>query len=410
MLFFLGLLKRVCSGRRNNMSRFVLLIGLFLLFVVFLVAESVYYNRRLYRISLRISVSGTRGKSSIVRTLASVLREHGITVLAKTTGSEATFILPDGSTQPIKRKGLTTVLEQKRLIFKTARLNADCVITEIMSIHPENHVVETHKLIRPAITILSNFRADHTDVAGDSIDELSALFINDIYPGSKVFIPEKEINEFIIKGIEKNKARLIPAITGTSDELNLNETVCQMHISANLDVVVATARYLRIPDETIVKGITNTRLDIGKMEIFTLHSGIRKIWFVNAFAANDPLSTRLIMEKTLRILAPEITAATEIIGLLALRNDRGERSRQWLDYLLADGKNMFSHTFVSGIHSPVFTRKLNHCEKLVAKKPAEITRKIIASTSGDIVAFGIMNIHGLGMELIEYWKTGLIIS
>lgn len=320
------------------------------------------------------------------------------------------YILPNGSTEPIIRKGLTTILEQKRLIFKAARLDADCLITEIMSIHPDNHKVETHKLIRPGITILSNFRADHTDVAGDSIAELSALFINDIYRGSKVIVPEKEINEFIIKGIEHHRARLVPAATGICNELNLDDTVCQKHISANLDTVVATARYLRIPDETIVQGILKTELDIGQLEIFPFQNGVRKIWFVNAFAANDPISTQKMIGKTLRILAPEMTAATEIIGLLALRTDRGERSRQWLDYLLSDGKNLFNRIFVSGIHAPVFTRKLVNSERLNAKNPEIITSNIIGSTSGDLVVFGIMNIHGLGKELIEYWKTKLLNS
>ena len=394
------------------MAGFLILLGLSLLFLIFLAAESISFTKKIKRISLRITVSGTRGKSSIVRTLASVFRAHGIKVLAKTTGSEAIYILPDGTLEPIKRRGLTTILEQKMLIAKAVKLEAECVITEIMSIHPDNHKVETHKLIRPGLTLFSNFRADHTDVVGESLREISELFVNDIFPGSRVIIPEEEVNEFLITGIRQLGATLIAAKPGLSDELNLPASIYEIQIKSNLDTVVATARYLGIPDDKIIRGIINTKLDIGQIGIFGIGNGSRpasdnrKIWFVNAFAANDPLSTRHLIEKAFETLkkgiAPEIKEEPKIIGLLSLRSDRGERSRQWLNYLQADGKDLFSQIYVSGIHSPIFTRKLKNCERLISKKPEQILNQIIQSTTGDIIIFGIANIHGLGEQLLAH--------
>ena len=60
------------------------------------------FRLRLWRdsIPLRVSISGTRGKTTLVRALASVLRESGRTVLAKTTGTQALMILPDGVNLP----------------------------------------------------------------------------------------------------------------------------------------------------------------------------------------------------------------------------------------------------------------------------------------------------------------------
>jgi len=387
------------------MNGFLILIGLSLLFLSYLITESILFNRKINRIPIRISVSGTRGKSTITRTLAAVLRAHGIRVLAKTTGSEPVYILPDGTIEKIRRKGPTTILEQKRLVSKAVSLDVQCLVAEIMSIHPDNHKTETHKLIKPGITILTNFRADHTDVAGTSVREISELFENDIFPGSKIIMPEKELNEFILKAVQQKKARLIRAGTGISLELNLPESVRQKHIPANLDVIVTASRYLRIPDDHIVKGILDTHLDIGQHEIFSFHAGQRKIWFVNAFAANDPVSTRQIMAKIREMLEPEITAGLMTIGLLALRSDRGERSRQWLDFLKSDGQDLFSQIFVSGIHSRVFTLKLKNCERLRSRDPGEITRQITASSNSDMLVFGIANIHGLGMDLIGYWKN-----
>lgn len=387
------------------MAGFMVLIGSAFLFLLLLVHESLRHNRNLKRIPLRITVSGTRGKTSIVRTLASVLRAHGMMVLAKTTGSEATYILQDGSTEKIRRRGLTTVLEQKKLISKAVRLKSNCVISEVMSIHPDNHQVETHKLLRPGITILSNFRADHTDVVGQSIPEISSLFSRDVYPGSKVIIPELELNDFILEGIREKNASLITAPAGISSELKLDGSVHDRHVAANLDTVVTAARHLGIPDRHIIRGILDTRLDIGQPGVFRFQEGSRRIWFVNAFAANDPVSTRQIMAKIREMPEPEITTGPMVIGLLSLRSDRGERSRQWLDYLKSDGRDLFSHLYVSGIHSPVFTRELKNCDRLRSRDPGEITRQIISSSDGDLLVFGIANIHGLGKQLIEYWKN-----
>lgn len=387
------------------MAGFLIILVFLLLFLIYLSAESIIYNKTLNQVPLRISVSGTRGKSAIVRTLASVLRSHGIRVIAKTTGSEAMYILPDGSSEKVGRRGLISVIEQKQLINKAVKLNVQCVIAEIMSIHPDNHAIETNKLIKPHLTILSNFRADHTDVAGESIGEIADLFARDIFHGSKVIVPEAEINEFILNRIGKAKASLITAGEDICNELNLPPSVGQKQFSSNLDAVMATARYLGIPDETTREGILETHPDIGQHEIFRLLVENRKVWLVNAFAANDPVSTKKIIEKTILILSPEMFGPTETIALLSLRSDRGERSRQWLNFLQSESNSLFNRVFVSGIHASIFTRKLKNCENITSRDPERITRQIIESTTGDILVFGIVNIHGLGIELLKYWKA-----
>ena len=45
------------------------------------------HNRRLRQLDVRIHVNGIRGKSTVTRLVASVLREGGFVSVAKTTGS-----------------------------------------------------------------------------------------------------------------------------------------------------------------------------------------------------------------------------------------------------------------------------------------------------------------------------------
>ena len=223
-------------------NHMILLTSLLIILSAFLLSETLLHNRNLRRIPLRITVSGTRGKSSVVRTLASVMREAGYRVVAKTTGSEAMSILPDGTDQPVKRRGRVTILEQIGLVWKAAKLDANCLIAEIMSIRPENHRIETHRLLKPHLTLLTNFRADHLDVVRNNLQEICALHANDIFPGSRVVIHEAEINDFIREEVIKAKAELLVAKAGDpglrrddSGEEGIPALNCQ--IATNLELV-----------------------------------------------------------------------------------------------------------------------------------------------------------------------------
>ena len=105
-------------------------------FVVILAYERVELNRLRRAIPLVIAVTGTRGKTGVVRLLASVLRESGKKVLAKTTGSRAQYVYPDGSIHDVPRRGIVSILEQKKTLRKAVSLGVDCLVVEIMSVHP----------------------------------------------------------------------------------------------------------------------------------------------------------------------------------------------------------------------------------------------------------------------------------
>jgi len=80
-------------------------------FLLYLVYERASVNRWRRQIPRTIIVTGTRGKSSVTRMLASILSASGRRVLAKTTGSIPSLILPNGMEQEVKRKGAATILE-----------------------------------------------------------------------------------------------------------------------------------------------------------------------------------------------------------------------------------------------------------------------------------------------------------
>ncbi|MCD6346966.1 MAG: hypothetical protein J7L96_06035, partial [Bacteroidales bacterium] len=231
-----------------------LLLSLFVLYLSGLLVESEIHNRRLRAVPFRISVTGTRGKTTVVRMVAGILRQAGYTVLAKTTGTEAKYILPDGSEEPIKRIGLPNILEQKKLIKKAAELKVDYLVTEIMSIHPENHYAETHKLIKPHFTIITNFRQDHLDEVTQEHD-MDSMYLNDVYPGSRVILhPE---------GKEKWRMRFL-------NKLNIKPIVPEVDpgLSDNKLLANSFGESMDIAPETIKEGIEKAKMDRGSTRIY----------------------------------------------------------------------------------------------------------------------------------------------
>ena len=91
------------------------------LFVVYLVGcvialaagivERRRHRRNLALVPTRVVVNGIRGKSSITRLCAGALRGGGLVPVAKTTGTAARFIAPDGSERPVPRRfGLANIV------------------------------------------------------------------------------------------------------------------------------------------------------------------------------------------------------------------------------------------------------------------------------------------------------------
>lgn len=68
------------------------------------VTENMLHRRALERIPIRILVNGTRGKTTVTRTIAAALNAAGIRTYAKTTGSEARGLIRTARRRNIARK------------------------------------------------------------------------------------------------------------------------------------------------------------------------------------------------------------------------------------------------------------------------------------------------------------------
>jgi len=379
-----------------------ILISCLTIFLLYLITERILLNRSLSRIPLRIVVTGTRGKSSVTRMLASVLTEAGEKVLAKTTGSEAVLLRPDGSQRELKRRGIPSIREQIGLVFKASRLGADCLVSEIMSIQPENHLFESQRILQPDVVVVTNIRLDHTEIMGDTEDEVASVLSLDIPPGATVFVPAQYNGAPFAEAV-RLRGTLVQVPKGASAAIaEMDSHLVRTEFAENLDLVCEVARHLNISDKVILSGLLKTQYDVGRLRIWrACQDKTRSYYLVNSFAANDPESTFQVLE---RVLARLPAASDKVVGLLNLRADRGARTIQWIAALKQRGSRRFSKLFVTGSHSAVVRRHLPDAIVLKSGSAEAMTATVSSGLPEGSVIFGFGNVKGAGLDFVNYWS------
>lgn len=397
----------------------ILLMLVFLSWCALLGLEAVRLRRWRAAIPLRISVTGTRGKTTLVRALASVLREDGRRVVAKTTGSEASLILPDGSEERIRRRGNPSILEQVWFLGRAAALGAEVGLAEIMSVHAENHRVESRKILQPHTVLVVNFRPDHVAAAGATREEVARLHLLDLPPGATVFVPEGEITPLFRNGVQEVGASLIPVPAG-------EVAAVPMDPPPELGALVrAVAITLGVEEGSIRRGLERARGDAGRLSLHQLAKDRGgELWCASAFAANDPESTELAYRRVRDCLsahrAPEPTGGSgplEVVGILSFRRDRGDRTRQWVQALETGVMGDLGALYLCGFHAAAACRRLRRgrwkgrVSVLKEVNPAAAMASILTGAgekSSLVIGFG--NMWGLGGSLVDHWRrTGTLV-
>lgn len=374
-------------------------------FVLYLIHERKSVDRWRKQIPQTIIVTGTRGKSTTARLLASVLRSDGRKVLAKTTGSRPTLHWPDGSQTEMRRRGQASVLEQKRLLELAASLEVDFLVAEVMSIHAENHIAEAHQLLRPDLVVVTNTWPDHIDAQGETEEEIAATLSLDVVPGATVFLTRHCRRNAFEQAVFRAEGRMVIVEENRcAPMVDRNPDLAGSEFADNLDLVCAVARELDIENEVIEAGLADASGYPGAFavrEIRSNESG-KRVYFVDAFAANDPVSTERVFQRVAHSFRP---TSHDFVGLLCLRPDRGDRTRQWIDAIRSGRPGRFRRLYVTGGHAMAAARSLELAQFLGQKSAERITASIVTEVEDNTVVFGFGNFVGWGHRLTKHWDS-----
>ncbi|MEA4847738.1 MAG: poly-gamma-glutamate synthase PgsB [Clostridiaceae bacterium] len=371
------------------------------LYIVFLIYE--YYSLSAMRKGFRhiIHVNGIRGKSTVCRLIDAGLRAGGHKVFTKTTGTSPRMLYADGSEHELIRRGRANIKEQIGIIRKARAQGAEILVIECMAVKPELQELCQEKLLAADIGVITNVRPDHLDEMGDSLEEIAEALSLTIPRKGALFTGDSRYLGFFKKSAEAKGSEAFYAE-------EVKEDLSEIDFMDNVSLALAVCRYLGVERDTAIDGMREYKRDPGSLKIYRKRNRAGSILtFVNALAANDPESTRLIMDNVFLKL---VQTGEKRVLLINNRKDRLGRMLQFCDFTLQSREN-FDSIWLCG-----------HLRQLMAGMlvrsgiPPGLIRHIrsirdLEDTSEDAAVLAVGNIAGFGRTLTDYMeKTGDILG
>ena len=256
-------------------------------------AERLARDRAIRAIPIRVHVNGTRAKSTVTRLIWSALVEAGIPTIAKTTGTAARILLPDGREIPVTRRGPANVREQLALLRLAHRSGARAAVVECMALDPILQQVTEREMIRATIGVITNVRLDHTEVMGRDLPSIAAALANTI-PAGAVLVTGPSPCEPIRRRAAAVGTRVVEAGANAGRE---REPDAEPWLSEDIAVALAVTREVGIDDAVAQRGFARAPQDPGATREGRTVIRDREIRWLDATAANDPESLDLLLDE-----------------------------------------------------------------------------------------------------------------
>ncbi len=364
------------------------------------------HEARIQRLPIRIHVNGIRGKSTVTRLVAGVLREGGYETVAKTTGSAARIIYADGNEEPIKRRGAPTIVEQIEIVRQYVTPTTEALVIECMAVNPIYQKVSQEQIVKGNITVITNVREDHQDVMGETLEEIADSLANTIPHGGLLIVAEER--EHLRDRLQKIATARGSDFLYADPEWVTDEDLAgfqYLSFKENLAIGLAIAKILDIPQDVAIKGMQRAIPDIGVVFVQQATIKDKEIVWAPLFAVNDRESTIMGVEA----LRPYHKADAARIGVLNNRYDRAVRAVQFAEIAARDLKLDYYITF--GAYEEQVTEKMVEIgtprERIInlgfSKNPTleQILDQVVALTNGDqALLIGMVNIHTPQAELL----------
>lgn len=361
--------------------------------------ETKEHRARVDSLRVRVHVNGIRGKSSVSRLVAGVLRAGGYTPVGKTTGSAAVVIDRDGQDQPIVRSGPPTILEQLEIVNEWVVDGVDALVIECMAINPSYQRVCEQQIVRSDIGCLTNVREDHQDQMGETLPEIARSLLNTC-PTKGVLVTSEQdpaLLKIIGEEVAAHDSLLIvadPSTVTSADMAGFGYIEFEENVSIGLEV----ARQLDIPRHVAMAGMWSAEPDPGVLRIENAQVGPVNVTWANMFAVNDRESTMFVLDRVLAFARED----TVTVGILNNRLDRQQRALQFADIAARDLDLDILVTF--GAYERVVTerlvnagfprhRVLNLGDEANLSWDSIVQEMILNRGTSHVLIAGLVNIH-----------------
>lgn len=373
--------------------------------------EAIQHTDRLNGLEWRIHVNGIRGKSTVTRIIAGMLREAGYGTIGKSTGTAAAVIRNDGIDQPIVRKGPATILEQIEIVKEWVTDEIDALVIECMALRPEyQHTSET-QIVKSNIGVLTNVREDHQDVMGQTLKEIAVSLMSTCPLNGTLITAEQD--PAILRVIEREAKKRNTEVIVADPASVTDEDIARFDFIAfkdNVAIGLVLARLLDIPREVAMNGMVEAAPDPGVLRMKELAVLDKHVTWANLFAVNDRESMMVAFEKLRDFVTPDTT----IVGILNNRSDRELRALQFADVAVRD--LTFDRLVTFGAFEDLVTDRLvengyrlDHILNLgdnTAPPVDVIVKRMIGDMpTGHVLVVGFVNIHTHQAEvMLDYFE------
>lgn len=381
-----------------------ILLGLVVLYWVY---EKNKNDKNIENIELRVNVNGIRGKSTITRMITSILSEANIKTLGKTTGTAPRMILDQSEyeVEIVRPPRGVNIIEQLKVIDYASKHGYEALVCECMAVNPNYQRVYQEKMIQANVGVIVNVLEDHLDVMGPTLDEIALAFKSTIPYNGLLIISESPYVGYFSKIAKRRNTKVIVARESDIPEGYLNE-FNYLVFPNNIAIPLAFAKAVGIDKEVALRGMLKANRDPGSITVANHDvDGIHSV-FVNAFAANDPVSTVEIFDVITNEKLSERLSESPIVVING-RLDRVDRTEQFVDdcipYLGEDIILVGIGEGLDVIEEAFQEKKLNNVRTFINYEGMPIGNVIegINTIRNNKLIFCIGNIHGAGEILLE---------
>lgn len=366
------------------------------------------HRRRLNQLAVRVHVNGIRGKSTVTRLIAAILREGGYVTVAKTTGSAARVITASGAETPIRRRGAASILEQVDIVGEHVGPDVEALVIECMAVRPLYQAYAEDRLVRSDITVITNVRLDHQEEMGETLEKIADSLSLTIPRNGLLITAEQrpDLRERLRRNAALRGSDFAYADAAAVDPAEMAEFE-HLEFRENVSIGLEVARRLGISRDVAMQAMRKAVPDIGAVRLHRYPIGAKTVLWVPLFAVNDRESVSLAFDQ----LEPRFEPGATVIAIANNRADRGRRATMFSEVLATDLATRVDHVITFGAYEEQVTRQMVELglarERITnlgdTVRPSldqilDTIESLIVGDSGVLV--GMVNIHTHQAELL----------
>jgi len=320
----------------------------------------------------RVLVTGTRGKSGMVRLLDAALRACGVRCWSRITGVVPTVYSPEGAFR--LRRTASASVEEMRWWLATLPRNAEAVVLENSAVAPELQPL-AGRWLRPTLTVWTNAHPDHQEVWGAGSEDALRVLFQGIPAGVPVVLG-RELGALpeLLRALERQGCAVSVAPGSEEDGV----------LERQRATALAACAVLGLDRGRCLEGMGALAPDPGDFRTLRRGDGV----LASAFAANEPTSSE-------GLFASLRWRREDTVLWYHHRRDRSGRLEAFLPWFRRGWKEIW-------LTGALPWRPVAGARILGNPPPEEMERRL----GEGLRIFGCGNVAGLPLALLTRWKGG----